>query len=64
MNTTPDGRPIPPAQADERAMLDAWLDFHRATAKNPHPERVRRSALQPPARDQHKYATAHPRQHL
>ncbi|MFF1275822.1 DinB family protein [Streptomyces marokkonensis] len=31
MNTTPDGRPIPPAHADERAMLDAWLDFHRAT---------------------------------
>ncbi|MFE7762561.1 DinB family protein [Streptomyces sp. NPDC057438] len=31
MTTTPDGRPIPPAQADERAMLEAWLDFHRAT---------------------------------
>ncbi|MDX3545769.1 DinB family protein [Streptomyces europaeiscabiei] len=31
MNTTQDGRPIPPAQADERAMLEAWLDFHRAT---------------------------------
>ncbi|MEU3984037.1 DinB family protein [Streptomyces sp. NPDC026672] len=31
MNTTPDGRPIPPAHADERAMLEAWLDFHRAT---------------------------------
>jgi uncharacterized damage-inducible protein DinB len=31
MNTTQDGRPIPPAHADERAMLEAWLDFHRAT---------------------------------
>ncbi|MDX2543616.1 DinB family protein [Streptomyces sp. WI04-05B] len=31
MSTTPDGRPIPPANADERAMLSAWLDFHRAT---------------------------------
>ncbi|WP_345551370.1 DinB family protein [Streptomyces lannensis] len=31
MPTTPDGRPIPPAHADERAMLEAWLDFHRAT---------------------------------
>jgi uncharacterized damage-inducible protein DinB len=31
MNTTPDGRPIPPAHADERSMLEAWLDFHRAT---------------------------------
>ncbi|MEU6888471.1 DinB family protein [Streptomyces viridosporus] len=31
MRTTPDGRPIPPAHADERTMLEAWLDFHRAT---------------------------------
>ncbi|MFE3144546.1 DinB family protein [Streptomyces scopuliridis] len=31
MNTTPDGRFIPPAHADERAMLEAWLDFHRET---------------------------------
>ncbi|MET9658070.1 DinB family protein [Streptomyces sp. NPDC006510] len=31
MATTPDGRPVPPAHADERTMLDAWLDFHRAT---------------------------------
>ncbi|MFJ6292628.1 DinB family protein [Streptomyces griseoviridis] len=31
MKTTPDGRPVPPAHADERAMLEAWLDFHRAT---------------------------------
>ncbi|MFI6584559.1 DinB family protein [Embleya sp. NPDC050493] len=31
MTTTPDGRVIPPAYADERAMLDAWLDFHRGT---------------------------------
>ncbi|MER7578727.1 DinB family protein [Kitasatospora sp. NPDC097691] len=31
MASTPDGRPIPPAHADERAMLEAWLDFQRAT---------------------------------
>ncbi|MGC5562332.1 DinB family protein [Streptomyces sp. FR-108] len=31
MHTTPDGRPIPPTHAAERAMLEAWLDFHRAT---------------------------------
>ncbi|MET8564103.1 DinB family protein [Streptomyces flaveolus] len=31
MHTTPDGRPIPPGHAGERAMLEAWLDFHRAT---------------------------------
>jgi len=31
MNTTLDGRPVPPAHADERTMLEAWLDFHRAT---------------------------------
>ncbi|PSM42536.1 hypothetical protein C6Y14_15115 [Streptomyces dioscori] len=31
MRTTPDGRPIPPTHAGERAMLEAWLDFHRAT---------------------------------
>ncbi|GGV88067.1 mini-circle uncharacterized 19.1 kDa protein [Streptomyces gelaticus] len=31
MKMTPDGRPIPPAHADERAMLETWLDFHRAT---------------------------------
>lgn len=31
MVTTPDGRPVPPPRADERAMLEAWLDFHRAT---------------------------------
>ncbi|WP_314171667.1 DinB family protein [Streptomyces winkii] len=29
--TTPDGRPIPAAHADERTMLEGWLDFHRAT---------------------------------
>ncbi|MFF0303854.1 hypothetical protein ACFYTV_24535, partial [Streptomyces sp. NPDC004562] len=29
--TTPDGRPVPPPHADERSMLEAWLDFHRAT---------------------------------
>ncbi|MEV5177047.1 DinB family protein [Streptomyces flaveolus] len=31
MHTTPDGRPIPPGHAGERAMLEAWLEFHRAT---------------------------------
>ncbi|MFE1772702.1 DinB family protein [Streptomyces sp. NPDC059008] len=31
MVTTPDGRRVPPPQADERTMLEAWLDFHRAT---------------------------------
>jgi hypothetical protein len=31
MKTTPDGRAVPPAQADERLMLESWLDFHRAT---------------------------------
>ncbi len=31
MTTTPDGRPVPPPHADERTMLTAWLDFHRAT---------------------------------
>src|ERR1700710_837001 len=28
--TTPD-RPMPPLDADERATLEAWLDFYRAT---------------------------------
>ncbi|MFJ2738742.1 DinB family protein [Streptomyces sp. NPDC087440] len=31
MNTMPDGRPIPPPHADERTMLETWLDFHRGT---------------------------------
>ncbi|MGK5628191.1 DinB family protein [Streptomyces sp. URMC 123] len=31
MRRTPDGRPIPPLRADERSMLDSWLEFHRAT---------------------------------
>ncbi|WP_328394582.1 DinB family protein [Streptomyces sp. NBC_00390] len=31
MTTTPDGRRIPPPHADERAMLESWLDFQRAT---------------------------------
>ncbi|GGW25537.1 DinB family protein [Streptomyces xantholiticus] len=31
METTPDGRPVPPAHADERTMLETWLDFHRST---------------------------------
>ncbi|MET9290425.1 DinB family protein [Streptomyces sp. NPDC003077] len=31
MATTPDGRPIPLPRADERSMLESWLEFHRAT---------------------------------
>ncbi|MFF4288783.1 DinB family protein [Streptomyces sp. NPDC001633] len=31
MVMTPDGRTVPPPLADERATLEAWLDFHRAT---------------------------------
>ncbi|MCF2528470.1 DinB family protein [Yinghuangia soli] len=31
MPATPDGRTIPPFAADERTMLEAWLDFHRET---------------------------------
>ncbi|MBD0670278.1 DinB family protein [Streptomyces sp. CBMA156] len=31
MAITPDGRPIPPPHAAERAMLETWLDFQRAT---------------------------------
>ncbi|WP_369388468.1 DinB family protein [Streptomyces sp. CG1] len=27
----PDGRPVPPTTGPERAMLEGWLDFHRAT---------------------------------
>jgi hypothetical protein len=33
MTTLPDGRPVPLMTGDERAMLDSWLDFHRATLK-------------------------------
>ncbi|MEU6733728.1 DinB family protein [Streptomyces physcomitrii] len=29
--TTPDGRAFPPPRAGERATLESWLDFHRAT---------------------------------
>ncbi|WP_031506217.1 DinB family protein [Streptomyces megasporus] len=29
--TMPDGRPVPPPRADERAMLESWLEFHRST---------------------------------
>ncbi|GAA2223674.1 DinB family protein [Streptomyces amakusaensis] len=31
MPTLPDGRVFPPPHADERAMLEAWLDFQRET---------------------------------
>ncbi|WP_338903612.1 DUF664 domain-containing protein [Streptomyces nigra] len=51
--TTPDGRPVPPAHADERTMLEAWLDFHRATlalkCAGLDGERLRRPAV-PPSR--------------
>ncbi|GAB2885030.1 DinB family protein [Streptomyces deserti] len=30
-HTLPDGRPIPLLTGDERATLESWLDFHRAT---------------------------------
>lgn len=29
--TLPDGRPVPAPHADERTMLESFLDFHRAT---------------------------------
>ncbi|MEV7993994.1 DinB family protein [Streptomyces sp. NPDC086077] len=29
--TLPDGRPVPAMTGDERAMLEGWLDYHRAT---------------------------------
>ncbi|MEV6261069.1 DinB family protein [Streptomyces sp. NPDC051784] len=31
MTTLPDGRTVPPPHADERLMLESWLDFHRET---------------------------------
>ncbi|MFF8954198.1 DinB family protein [Streptomyces sp. NPDC014894] len=31
MSSLPDGRVVPPPHADERAMLEAWLDLHRET---------------------------------
>ncbi|OEU96352.1 DinB family protein [Streptomyces oceani] len=31
MTTMPDGRPIPPPHAEERHVLEGWLDFHRET---------------------------------
>lgn len=30
-HTLPDGRPVPHLTGDERATLESWLDFHRAT---------------------------------
>ncbi|MCZ9346881.1 DinB family protein [Streptomyces sp. TRM76130] len=51
MHTTPDGRPIPPAHADERTMLEAWLDFHRATlalrCSGLEDDRLRRAVVSP-----------------
>ncbi|MEU4118801.1 DinB family protein [Kitasatospora sp. NPDC028055] len=34
MASTPDGRPIPSPQADERTTLEGWLDFQRATLEH------------------------------
>ncbi|MER7671370.1 DinB family protein [Kitasatospora sp. NPDC096128] len=31
MALIPDGRPFPPPHADERTMLESWLEFQRAT---------------------------------
>ncbi|UNO40216.1 DinB family protein [Streptomyces sp. MST-110588] len=31
MVTMPDGRSVPPPHADERTMLESWLQFHRDT---------------------------------
>ncbi|WP_445396331.1 DinB family protein [Streptomyces sp. LE64] len=31
MTTLPDGRTVPPPQADERTMLESWLEMHRET---------------------------------
>ncbi|WP_107115639.1 MULTISPECIES: DinB family protein [unclassified Streptomyces] len=49
--TTPDGRPVPPPHADERSMLEAWLDFHRATlalkCAGLDDERLRQAAVPP-----------------
>lgn len=51
MTTMPDGRPVPPPQADERAMLESWLDFQRATlalkCEGLDDARLRRAAVPP-----------------
>ncbi|MEX3104680.1 hypothetical protein DF268_37950 [Streptomyces sp. V2] len=47
----PDGRPVPPWTADEFAMLEGWLAFHRATLElkcaGLDDEQVRRAAAAP-----------------
>lgn len=44
-------RPDPPFSADERQMLDAWLDFHRATlamkCAGLSPDQLRQRAVEP-----------------
>ncbi|MFF2653859.1 DinB family protein [Streptomyces sp. NPDC058045] len=49
MVTLPDGRAVPPPQADERATLESWLDFHRDTlavkCAGLDDEQVRRAAV-------------------
>ncbi|MEU1890094.1 DinB family protein [Streptomyces pristinaespiralis] len=51
MDTTPDGRPIPPPHAGERAMLESWLEFHRETlalkCAGLDDDQVRRAAVTP-----------------
>ncbi|WP_030230956.1 DinB family protein [Streptomyces sp. NRRL S-350] len=51
MALTPDGRPIPPPHADERAMLESWLEFQRATLARKvaglDDRQVRRAAVPP-----------------
>ena len=53
MTTTPDGRHVPPPRADERATLEAWLDFQRATlalkCKGLNDDQVRLAAVPPSA---------------
>lgn len=49
--TLPDGRPVPLMTGDERAVLESWLDFHRATLElkcaGLDDAQVRRAAVEP-----------------
>ncbi|MEU9474780.1 DinB family protein [Streptomyces sp. NPDC048191] len=49
--TLPDGRPVPPMTGSERALLEGWLDFHRATlelkCRGLDDAQVRRAAAEP-----------------
>ncbi|MFJ9906473.1 DinB family protein [Streptomyces sp. NPDC101152] len=50
-HTLPDGRPVPHLTGDERAVLESWLDFHRATlelkCRGLDDAQVRRAAAEP-----------------